>query len=176
LIEDSINYGSPPGSTAEFEFPQVMRKMFPTTDGVALPQLNAGQSFVQSFSTPVVADYVEDMLRVIVFVEDNETRIIYQSEMTNQEIVSGIENNIITELSLGVYPQPAKNKIFISGIQDVSDISSCDIVNALGETVYSDITISAIAAGIDVSSLKDGIYLLRLHKSDGITGLRFIKE
>jgi hypothetical protein len=176
LIEDSINYGLPPGTNGETEFPQVMRKMFPTTDGVILPTLAAGQSFSQSFTTPILIDYVEDMLRVIVFVEDNETRIIYQSEMTDQQIVSGIEKNNINEISLRAYPQPAKDKIYISGIQKASDIISCDIINTLGESVCPAVSVSAIAGGIDVSNLKDGIYLLRLKKSDGNIGIRFIKE
>src|SRR6185295_16858468 len=81
LIEDNIDYGTPPGSNGEFEFPQVMRKMLPSTDGLILPPLASGQSFSQSFTTPILPDYSESELRVIVFVEDNETRIIYQSEM-----------------------------------------------------------------------------------------------
>ena len=176
LIEDSIYYSSPPGTNGETEFPQVMRKMFPTTDGVMLPPLAAGQSFSQSFTTPILPDYLEHMLRVVVFVEDNETRIVYQSEMTDQQIVSGIENKGPEELSLKVYPQPAKGKIFVSGISKVDDILSCDIINSIGETVIPAIQVSALEGGIDISNLRNGIYLVRLKMESGNTGLRFIKE
>jgi len=176
LIEDSIYYSNPPGTNGEFEFPQVMRKMFPTPDGVILPPLLAGQSFSQSFITTILPDYVESLLRVVVFVEDNETRIIYQSEMTDQEIFSGIDNSSIDKLSLRVYPQPARDKIFVSGIAQFDDVSTCDILNSIGETVRLSLPVSALTGGIDVSNLKAGIYLLRLQMDSGNTGLKFIKE
>lgn len=87
----------------------------------------------------------------------------------NQDDGSGIIDNVIkNEISLKAYPNPTQDALFLSGLNEGETIRifSTDgqlirTLNATGEEMQ-----------IEVSSLKNGIYLLQ----SGINIVKFIKE
>ncbi len=80
LIERSIDYGQAPGTNGMTHFFDVMRAFYPSTDGLAV-NTAAGQttSVAYSFARRQLWGYD---LFVVAFVQDDETKNIYQSAWT----------------------------------------------------------------------------------------------
>jgi surface protein len=79
----------------------------------------------------------------------------------------GLEDqNIIT---ISVYPNPAKDKLFIQGLSKPSKVS---IYNVLGKLVFSKTTSSEI----DLEGLQSGIYIVRFIDQQKETTRKFIKN
>lgn len=75
-----------------------------------------------------------------------------------------------------LWPNPVSDRLNIELFGFEGEISSCTILDQRGNTV-SDITISVINSGIEVSNLPDGLYLLRLTTRTGaVVPVRFIKS
>jgi M6 family metalloprotease-like protein len=68
-----------------------------------------------------------------------------------------------------IYPNPAQNQLFVSG----DNLISVDICDMLGKTVLS---VSNISSSINISSLKSGIYLVRITSESGISTKKFVKQ
>ena len=82
VIEEEINYASPPGSNGETDFFNVMRKMLPTGNGTALSNFSSGSTTTinQSWN---VESYIKDVsqLAVVAFIQDVNTREVYQAAL-----------------------------------------------------------------------------------------------
>ena len=87
-------------------------------------------------------------------------------------LITGISD--ITTYNIKLYPNPADNELNISGIVQKANVS---IISILGEEIMS-MEINKEST-IDVSSLKNGVYFLRIIDSknnNGSSVLRFIKR
>ncbi|KAA0992065.1 T9SS type A sorting domain-containing protein [Dyadobacter aurulentus] len=78
---------------------------------------------------------------------------------------SKIENVGFEQVNLVIYPNPTADVMFLKGV-DASKVSSISIHNSNGRTVYASSQISP--AGIDVSRLSVGIYLVNTSTVDGV--------
>jgi beta-glucosidase len=82
--------------------------------------------------------------------------------------IAAIKSNLYVSL----YPNPAKDKISIMGIQ--SQNINVSIYNSMGELVMQkQITNSK---EVDISSLSNGIYIMRILNSNSYLNYKFIKE
>ena len=85
---------------------------------------------------------------------------------TNPENISGLR----------LWPNPVSDRLNIELTGLNGSISSCTILDQRGKIV-SDITVSVINSGIEVSNLPDGLYLLRLTTQAGaVIPVRFVKS
>lgn len=64
-------------------------------------------------------------------------------------------NNTKNEVSISVYPSPAKNQVVISNLTGNNNIS---IVNTNGQVVLQKSNLSATSINVDISSLPNGMY------------------
>lgn len=85
LVEKEVAFCTPPGSNGETEFYGVMRQMLPNASGSVLPaSWTAGQSENFQFNIPVPS-YIYDKkeMAVIVFIQNNTTKEVNQSAISN---------------------------------------------------------------------------------------------
>lgn len=93
-------------------------------------------------------------------------------EGANKEItvtltpITGIET---LTTSVGIYPNPVRDRIYISGKLPIS----YEIVSLIGKSLESG---CAGGGSINVENLEPGIYLLRLNWENGSTVKRFVKQ
>lgn len=81
----------------------------------------------------------------------------------------GTQNNPIPGNDITVYPNPAKNTITITG----ADYQTAQIFNLTGQQMITSTTFPVI----DISDLQNGIYIVRVVKSNGQVALsRFVKQ
>jgi hypothetical protein len=101
LLEAEVVFPSPPGSTNEFEFYDVMRKMYPNENGSAVPTIAAGATWEFSI-TGAVPSYIYGLnqLKVAAFVQDHTTTEVWQAAVTDvQEIANAIDAGFVGNLT-----------------------------------------------------------------------------
>ncbi len=92
------------------------------------------------------------------------------------DIIAGIEQDIVNN-HLSIYPNPATTTIFIGLDPDGRSRRPLTwvIVNALGQKVLTG-EFRANTMQVDIASLPNGIYTLRLRSSDKMYSEKFIKQ
>jgi len=87
--------------------------------------------------------------------------------------IVGVDNTLAESQKQGLYPNPVHNKIFFT---DGADVTRCvEIMNISGQIVYKT-NFTDLSAGIDVSSLKTGVYFVRKYTAKEVTLHKFIKQ
>jgi hypothetical protein len=93
IIEEEVNYASPPGSNGETDFRWVMRSMVSGSSGVHLGQQLAGQLTPFSYTYPVNVDELDPArLKVVAFVQTLTTREVAQAAVYREAETTGIES------------------------------------------------------------------------------------
>lgn len=134
LTEKVVSFPSPPGSNGESEFFSVTRKMLPNAAGLEFTIPDPGQS------TEVILEYVPtaaflqavnmDSLRVVAFIQNDNTKYVYQSEMFDMlpnfvALIHQASGDVISENSAQVEFEAVIENIGL--MDDVYDID----VNAM---------------------------------------------
>lgn len=93
------------------------------------------------------------------------------------EITGGTNSlNELVSHSLVIYPNPAKQFITLSGLQQSESINF-ECISALGEKVnLKELSDSGEAISLDISHLARGLYFLKVMTSSEVITLRFIRE
>ena len=73
---------------------------------------------------------------------------------------------------VNIYPNPVQNELFIE--LENGQITEANILDLSGKTIKS--MVNNNANSIDVSSLKQGVYILRVYTASGVSTKRFIKQ
>ncbi len=178
IIEDSINYGYPPGSNGEEDFYQVARVMLPDS-GQALPTMTNNQTLTFNYSYPVLGIYAPSQLKTVAMIEDNNSHKVYQSTVESPySNPNGIAENS-GNYSLDIFPNPSHHLIFISANGISGKEISWSLTNLLGEIVFSgkeELVNSQFNKQLDLSALPDGIYLFQMNDGNGILSRKIEKN
>lgn len=81
-------------------------------------------------------------------------------------------NSLAQKLVFNVYPNPAQNELFME-IDDLTT-TKIEIFDYSGQLVKS--IVNNTINQIDISDLKEGVYILSVHAQKGISNARFIKQ
>lgn len=93
LVERDIVFPAPPGNNGEFEFEDVMRKMYPNAQGTNMTTIAPGETWEMTI-TGAIPSYIYGLneMRVIAFVQDNTSKEVWQTAYTEpQEIANAID-------------------------------------------------------------------------------------
>ncbi len=171
VIEKNVlksSYAASPGANSETEYGYVMRKMVPNASGTVLVNktLSSSDTINLNWSLNKIKDINE--LRLVAFVQNLITKEVYQSQLFSPQLNSvGITD--ITHSNLFnpiLYPNPSTGNLFISLITE-RFIDKMDVINQLGEIVYSK-SIDASVNTINVElNLSNGIYYVKLSNNSG---------
>lgn len=92
VIEKEIHYNSAPGTNGERDFYSVMKKLLPTASGTSIGQLKEDDYFAYSFSWNWANVYNIDQLDAIAWVQNQNTREVYQACRSSQTIEPFYQN------------------------------------------------------------------------------------
>ena len=101
VIENEIHFTSAPGPNGERDFYSVMKKMLPNASGTTLGEMMAGDYFTYTFTWELANIYNMDQLDAIAWVQNANTKEVYQACKSSQNIepfyaneacVSGLSN------------------------------------------------------------------------------------
>lgn len=162
--------------TGENNFDYVLKKMIPNAAGtrfnqmLANTQTRAFPSATETFTwSDNVSFYAPGNLALIVFLQDEETREIYQTEIRNlsdPSVVTGIED---INHAFKVYPNPADRQMTIELPELAIQRTPMQLYDQMGKLVHQ----STFEKGdtrktIDTDELAGGVYLIQIESQNGI--------
>ncbi|MFZ4797428.1 MAG: T9SS type A sorting domain-containing protein [Bacteroidia bacterium] len=86
-----------------------------------------------------------------------------------------LANSNIQNESFSIYPNPAKNSLFINLKNRFNTHSTISIIDILGKEIYQ-FTPTNAEMEIDISKLLNGVYFVKLSDEKGLFTQKFIKE
>ena len=86
VIEKEIHYNSAPGSNGERDFYSVMKKLLPSATGTYIGEMAEGDYFAYTFSWEWVNVYNVDQLDAIAWVQNQNSREVYQACRSSQTL------------------------------------------------------------------------------------------
>lgn len=92
VIEKEIHYNSAPGTNGERDFYSVMKKLLPSASGTVIGEMKEGDYFAYSFSWEWANVYNVDQLDAIAWVQNSNTREVYQACRSSQSIEPFYQN------------------------------------------------------------------------------------
>lgn len=92
VIEKEIHYSSAPGTNGERDFYSVMKKLLPTATGTFIGEMKQGDYFAYSFSWEWANVYNIDQLDAIAWVQNPNTKEVYQACRSSQSMVPFYQN------------------------------------------------------------------------------------
>ena len=163
-------------TNGETQFEDVMKKMMPSSSGMAISAMTKNTAIDKSLSFAFQGNYrlpldgqaanhinhatensVEtwDDLAVVVFVQDATTKEVLQSE-TFPIALTSVES---VEQGINLYPNPA-NDLFNINVNSLASVKANVIVtNAQGQVVYNGSLVNG-KAQINVANLSEGMYVV----------------
>lgn len=88
VVEDPIQYTTPPGSNGETDFPNVFRKMLPSTAGDAYTPASIGNTVTFNYNYNEDPSWVNANIKVIAFVQNDVTQEVLQTGTVNDPIIN----------------------------------------------------------------------------------------
>lgn len=92
VIEKEIHFPTAPGNNGERDFYSVMKKMLPNSTGTALGELMADDYFSYTFTWELANIYNMDQLDAIAWVQNTNTKEVYQACKSSQTLVPFFAN------------------------------------------------------------------------------------
>ena len=92
VIEREIHYNSAPGSNGERDFYSVMKKLLPTASGTLIGEMKEDDYFAYTFSWEWANVYNVDQLDAIAWVQNQNTKEVYQACRSSQTIEPFYQN------------------------------------------------------------------------------------
>ncbi len=143
------------GTNGEKEWLNVMMAMLPTSAGTILKAIAKDESVTVTETYNMSTTFVEEMndLTAVVFIQDETTKEVLQSEMVAINSV-GIKD--VNSNSFNVYPNPFNNTLTIDHLENASQVI---VSNILGQTVK---TVNKLGSKVVISTddLNKGIYFI----------------
>ncbi len=182
-------------TNGETEFHYVMKKMLPDAKGISTGTLTKAKpfNFSQEFTFPGnyrlpinTADSIKinsehsveefKNLTVVIWLQSDQTKEIYQSEFS--QIITSVDDYSNSFL-VNLYPNPVSTNGTIRFNLETPELVSFNIVNSLGQVVYSS-NASTLDAGthsldFDTNTLWNGAYYMNLFIGDKVITRTFIK-
>lgn len=163
VIEEMVSYDTPPGNNGEMDFSHVLRKMLPNHNGVSLGATTADATlnFTNTY-TVNPAKVVPEQLRVVVFVQDDNDKEVFQSVYYDPQVTIGIDNHGASA-GFVVYPSPVSDQLILRYKSDSPAEGKIRIQNALGQTVkevYQQFNAGSSTVSFDATDLETGVYFI----------------
>ncbi|HRG57430.1 MAG TPA: T9SS type A sorting domain-containing protein [Bacteroidia bacterium] len=185
IMEKEYDYAA--STTSQDQFHHVMRKMIPNGSGITLNNLVDGTPVTQggSYSFTLAAPGIPaqnsyalwtnmDNLEVIAFVQNVATKEVYQADLA--PITTGV-SELSNNFSINLFPNPVQNDLVVNIKANKNANANLDIVNAIGQVVYSE-RIESVPAGenvyhVNTSNLSSGIYFAKVNFGGEVQTIKF---
>lgn len=100
-----------------------------------------------------------------IMLEAGEYRLYTSKRLSKPDYV-GIEDEVVNELQIKLFPVPAHSILNISSSENIDKL---EVYNLLGSLVYSDSKVDNNEKSIDVDSFKQGYYFIKIYSDNGRT-------
>ena len=137
-----------------------------TTATLYLPVLNENTAVYEN-GTPIAdVDGIE-------FVKYENGMNVYNLGSGSYHFTTDVSNNITeinTDVKVSVYPNPVKDRLYLSCNEEISKVNLCSMSGNIVKTI------NGSCSSIDVSDMSAGVYLLNIWCKDGVHTTKVIKQ
>ena len=157
------------GTNGETEFTNVMMKMMPGDSGTLVTALD-GETVYITESADLSGTFIEefDDLSVVVFIQDDETKRVFNAANSIEGYV-GIQENAA---HLNIYPNPTNGTILVNA-QNVTGVTLFNVFGQIVETINFN---NENNIHVNLDNYKNGIYLISVQTIEGKYTQRIIKQ
>ncbi len=150
------------GTNSETEFHNVAMAIMPDGNGIST-SLSAGVDNSFTASANLLFTFIEefDDLMLISWVQDNDTKIILQSESHDLDIATEIEDEKAVDIA--IFPNPNNGIFVVRGAEK----TNMEIIDISGRLIYSESIFENLKA-IDLSEFEAGIYFIKISTEDSV--------
>jgi len=153
--EEVLPFVAPNGETEHYD---VFRKAFTPAEGMIIDLPAGGDSVMISSTIAVNSEWNMDQMYALAILQDAVTKEVLQAGKTDMvNNIAGIFSNNFQEISLGVYPNPARESITVGEVSGMVEIIGTDGKTALVQRFDE----QAADRRIDISGLPEGVYIVR---------------
>ncbi len=159
------------GENGSTTFRNVVRGMIPDAAGYNMyREWIAGEKVVLQDKWEVKNAVDPSALRVVVFIQNESTREVYQAAMDTRAVLTG-SDPFPVNTAFHIFPNPAKDLLTIQFATSTAEEIKLELISTAGTLVYS----SQWPAGkssieLPVSMLAPGLYMLRISTGEGVLG------
>ena len=157
------------GSTITYK--NVVRKLLPDPSGTTYNQWNIGAPLSTDYSWQYSSDIDPMQIKIIAFIQNSQSKEIYQVATDNSAFNATAAPELINSPNeFSIYPNPAKDEVYVSFNQPTQYKSTLQIFNNVGMLISNlNISKQTRVININTSGLKNGMYFIRM------SGERFSK-
>jgi type IX secretion system substrate protein/outer membrane protein Omp28 len=170
LIEKLVlksSYESTPGTNNETKYNNVVRKMLSSSYGEDL--VFTGNEAIVSFNWNINNFKDLNELRIVAFIQNTETKEIFQSAFHDPEFVSIKSNQY--KPNVNIYPNPVHDKFSLQIDSPISG-NNIKIINIQGKILHNSYTTDNRIYSINIRDYQQGMYFLSV---DDRKYVKFIK-
>lgn len=172
ITEKTVAYASPQPN-GESKFYSITRKMLPDGHGTLLTIPAPGETMELDFSYIPTAQFLNlvnmDSLRVVAFIQDDDTKEVFQSEMTDVEFSNNLNSAFQSDETMGGLP-------FTVNFTDFSTPTDTTSIVSWAWDFDNDGTIDSQDENPSWSYTAEGDYTVSLTVSDGENEHTSIRE
>lgn len=128
VVEKMVNYATPPGSNGEMAFPNVFRKMLPSTTGDPITMPAMGQNVVKNYSYTLDPTWNAAQMYVVAYIQEETSHTVLNSGTSKDWLVSYISNGA------SAFQSPANQVTSMAGSLD----NAMNDIQLLNVTLTSD--------------------------------------
>jgi hypothetical protein len=159
----------------ENQFSSVSRAMLPDALGVYIYDINWTTGTSENISLNYYYDGIYDtkQVRVVVFVQNEDTHEVYQAEIADPNAPDALLPTFgDTPPALVLYPNPAYDKVILEFHERTAGQSRIELVDNAGRLVYSDeLFYGQDTEVLELGGLEPGIYIVRLIENGKLSGV-----
>jgi hypothetical protein len=163
------------GNNGDTIFRSVVKAMLPDAAGTTIYKAwGPGESSRIKQTWDISQVYDPDELRVVVFLQDESTREVYQAAIDTIGVATGNDNpgSGPVKASYVVYPNPAERQAFIRFDQETEEELTLEMFNNTGGLVYTArVPEGSSITEISLEEFPAGLYLLRLVSNQKLLGI-----
>jgi len=165
------------GANGDTLFESVLKTMLPDTSFMNDWDPSSGETWTINRSWNFKNTYDADELRVIVFIQDENTREIYQSAISEYDLHTALKRDndlTISDESAGfiIFPNPASNNVYILFDEALEKRAKADLYDIHGKLILTkELFPGDKLYEATTDNCPEGFYFLRITSDNQVVGL-----
>ena len=174
VIEREITQITPEGGEEIYE--SIVKAMLPSVAGTNFVQSwTQGQQEEVNYSWTFENVFDADEIRVVAFVQDDNTLKVYQAAIDSMDYISSVNHGMLIkqDMKTMVFPNPSYGTTYLKFNQPVYKECKLMLYNSMGTLVYSSrISEGSELVGFNTNNLRQGLYIIRIESNKEVIDTR----
>lgn len=147
----------------------VLKYMYPSSSGTVLQSVwTAGQTVEIPFSWTLSNVFNQTKLKVVAFVQNDNTKEVYQVDVANSSTITGNDDAEVVKEKITLYPNPAHRSVTLSLGKELTEEHILQIINPNGKIILQQVVSKGVSLiELSVADFPNGMYYVKLNNKKG---------